>query len=112
MHMGVFEWCLDDYAPYKTGPQTDPVTLDKGSRRKVARGGDNGYGQNPNSHRETLTDPAEIRRYIRSASRGNFSASIPYPIIGLRPVLAPAIQIPKPQIPKDESLEPIGTSED
>ena len=48
MHMGVFEWCLDDYAPYKSGKATDPVFFDKSKNlRKVARGGDNNYFMRP-----------------------------------------------------------------
>ena len=53
-------------------------------------------------HNTKLEDPIKIRRYVRSASRGRFGPGIPYPIVGFRPVLAPAINIPVPKIPKDE----------
>ena len=105
MHLGVFEWCLDDYGPYPT-TRTDPVVLGKGLR-KVARGGDNGCYQHPTSRKIILEDPVEIRRYVRSASRGNFSPGIPYMIIGLRPVLAPYIKVPRPDISDEMLIEPM-----
>ncbi len=108
MHMGVFEWCLDDFAPYQAGSKTDPVTLKKGQgARKVARGGDDGYAIHPSSRNKKLTDPKDIYRYIRSASRCNFPAGIPLPIVGFRPVLAPKIGVPEPTVPEEVSIEPL-----
>jgi len=107
MHMGVFEWCLDDYGPYPTA-KIDPAVLGEG-KRKVARGGDDGYFQHPNSRKTFLQEEAEIKRYVRSASRAHFSPGVPYPIIGFRPVLAPIIPVPRPVIPDALLIEPIGT---
>ena len=108
MHMGVFEWCLDDYAPYQSGKATDPVFFDNSKNlNKVARGGDNDYFMHPKIHNKKLEDPIKIRRYVRSASRGRFGPGIPYPIVGFRPVLAPAIKIPVPNIPEDELVVPV-----
>jgi formylglycine-generating enzyme required for sulfatase activity len=108
MHMGVFEWCLDDYAPYQSGKATDPVFFDNSKNlKKVARGGDSGYFMHPKIHNKKLEDPIKIRRYVRSASRGRFGPGIPYPIVGFRPVLAPAINIPVPKIPEDELVVPV-----
>ena len=108
MHMGVFEWCLDDYAPYQSGKATDPVFFDKSKNlNKVARGGDNDYFMHPKIHNKKLEDPIKIRRYVRSASRGRFGPGIPYSIVGFRPVLAPAINIPVPNIPEEELVVPV-----
>ena len=110
MHMGVFEWCLDDYGPYPTAT-VDPIVLGKGSR-KVARGGDDGYFQHPTNKRTFLQEETEVRRYVRSASRDHFCPGVPYPIIGFRLVLAPIIPVPPPVIPNALLIEPIGTSRD
>lgn len=108
MHMGVFEWCLDDYGPYPV-TNVDPVVFVNGDR-KVARGGDDGYFEHPTSKRVLLEDEAEVRRYVRSASRAHFSPGVPYPIIGFRPVLAPMIEVPRPVIPDELLIEPIPAS--
>ena len=108
MHMGVFEWCLDDYVPYQSGKTTDPVFFDNSKNlKKVARGGDNDYFMHPAIHNKKLEDPIKLRRYVRSASRGRFGPGIPYSIVGFRPVLAPAIEIPLPNIPEDELVVPV-----
>jgi formylglycine-generating enzyme required for sulfatase activity len=39
MHGNVFEWCLDWYAPYKTGLAVDPVGVDDSVGLRVFRGG-------------------------------------------------------------------------
>jgi len=105
MHRGVFEWCLDDYGPYPATP-VDPIALGNGLR-KVARGGDDGSCEDPTDGRTRLNTEAELMRYVRSASRADFSPGIPYLIIGLRPVLAPKIALPKPHVPSALLIEPI-----
>lgn len=84
MHGNVYEWCLDDYAPYGDGPATDPVGS-SGDGRKVARGGC--YLSGTLEGRDP--DPVRQQRRLRSAARGRFQPDFPLPIVGLRIVLAP-----------------------
>jgi len=104
MHMGVLEWVLDDYAPYKKGSATDPVAFSDG-RNKVLRGGGDGFNIVANYDpiastrkvRKKVTD-ADRLRYVRSASRLWMMPAWPYAGVGFRPVLAPKIEVPKPNI--------------
>jgi hypothetical protein len=104
MHMGVLEWVLDDYAPYKKGSATDPVAFSDG-RNKVLRGGVDEFNKVANydpiaSTRKVprkVTD-ADRLRYVRSASRLWMMPAWPYSGVGFRPVLAPKIEVPKPTI--------------
>ena len=109
MHMGVLEWCLDDYGVYRTDrtDTTDPLAIYDG-KRKVARGGDDGYFEQPTNKKIKLESKDALLRYIRSASRAHFHPGLPYPIIGLRPVLAPAVRVSLPTISKDMLIEPMG----
>ena len=68
----VWEWCQDWYAPYPTGPVTDPQGPALGSNR-LARGGDWGGWA----------------RFCRSAQRSGDVASPSSRKIGFRVVLAP-----------------------
>ena len=104
MHMGVLEWVLDDYAPYKKGSATDPVAFSDG-RNKVLRGGVDEFNKVANydpiaSTRKVprkVTD-ADRLRYVRSASRLWMMPAWPYSGVGFRPVMAPKIEVPKPNI--------------
>jgi len=86
MHGNVYEWCLDDYAPYGDGPAMDPVAS-AGDGRKVARGGC--YLSGKLDGREP--DPARDQRHLRSAARGKFLPDFPLPITGFRIVLGPEL---------------------
>jgi hypothetical protein len=41
------------------------------------------------------------RRYVRSASRGHLMPGIPYPSVGLRPVLTPVVKVPNVTVPEE-----------
>ena len=97
MHMGVLEWVLDDYAPYKSGPATDPVSFVNG-KNKVVRGGHDQFNDDPRLGNRQYSKPEERLRYVRSASRGWLMPAWPYPKVGFRPVLAPKIKVPEPTI--------------
>ena len=95
--MGVLEWVLDDYAPYKDRDATDPVAFSDG-KSKVVRGGFDTFYEDPSPKGRVYTEPNEWRRYVRSASRGHLMPGMPYPSVGLRPVLARAIKVPAPTL--------------
>jgi len=112
MHMGVQEWVLDDYAPYKKGratdatssPQADPVAFSDG-RNKVLRGGFDYFRSV--AHYDPIANTRKVPkkvtekdylRYVRSASRIWMMPAWPYAHVGFRPVLAPKIEVPKPNI--------------
>ena len=112
MHMGVLEWVLDDYAPYKKGmatdstgsPQADPVAFSDG-KNKVLRGGFNEFNlvANEDPIASTRKVPKKVTekdrlRYVRSASRSWMMPAWPYSGVGFRPVLAPKIEVPEPKI--------------
>ena len=97
MHMGVLEWVLDDYAPYKSGPATDPVSFVNG-KNKVVRGGHDGFNDDPRAGNRHYSKAEDRLRYVRSASRGWLMPAWPYPKVGFRPVLAPKIEVPKPNV--------------
>jgi formylglycine-generating enzyme required for sulfatase activity len=103
MHMGMLEWVLDDYAPYTGGDATDPVAFTDG-KSKVIRGGFDNFYEDPSPKGRVYTAPNAWRRYVRSASRGHLPPGMPYPYVGLRPVLAPAITIPAPTIPEEYNI--------
>ena len=103
MHMGMLEWVLDDYAPYKGLEATDPAVLTDG-KSKVVRGGFDGFYEDPSPKGRVHTEPKEWRRYVRSASRGHLMPGMPYPYVGLRPVLAPVIKVPEPTIPDEYNI--------
>ena len=103
MHMGMLEWVLDDYAPYKGSEATDPVVFTDG-KHKVVRGGFDAFYEDPSPRSRVYTEPREWRRYVRSGSRGYLMPGIPYPHVGLRPVLARAIKIPQPVIPDEYNI--------
>jgi hypothetical protein len=100
MHMGVLEWVLDDYASYTGGDASDPVAFSDG-KSKVVRGGFDGFYEYPSPKGRVYNEPNQWRRYVRSASRGHLMPAMPYPSVGLRPVLARAIKVPEPTIPKE-----------
>ncbi len=97
MHMGMLEWVLDDYAPYTGGDASDPVAFSDG-KSKVVRGGFDAFYEDPSPKGRVHTEPNEWRRYVRSASRGYLMPGMPYPSVGLRPVLARAIKVPEPTL--------------
>jgi formylglycine-generating enzyme required for sulfatase activity len=97
MHMGVLEWVLDDYAPYQAGRKTDPVSFVNG-KNKVVRGGHDKFNDDPRPANKHYSNPEDRLRYVRSASRGWLMPAWPYPKVGFRPVLAPKIKVPKPNI--------------
>jgi len=97
MHMGVLEWVLDDYAPYKSGPATDPVSFVNG-KNKIVRGGHDKFNDDPRPGNRHYSKPEDRLRYVRSASRGWLMPAWPYPKVGFRPVLAPKIEVPKPNV--------------
>jgi formylglycine-generating enzyme required for sulfatase activity len=103
MHMGMLEWVLDDYAPYAGDSQADPVVLTDG-KSKVVRGGFDAFYEDPSPKGRVHTEPKEWRRYVRSASRGHLTPGMPYPYVGLRPVLAPATTVPQPTIPEKYNI--------
>ena len=103
MHMGMLEWVLDDYAPYAGGRQVDPAVFTDG-KSKVVRGGFDGFYEDPSPKGRVYTEPNEWRRYVRSASRGHLMPGMPYPSVGLRPVLAPVIKVPLPTVPEQYNL--------
>jgi len=80
MHGNVYEWCHDWYGPYEKGKATDPVGPAKG-KEKVVRGGCF-YLNDDNAH-----------TFLRSACRFSLATDINfYAIVGMRLVLAPAIE--------------------
>ena len=110
--MGVLEWVLDDYVPYKKGsatdstssPQADPVAFSDG-KNKVLRGGHNYFNSvaNYDPIASTRKVPKKVTnkdrlRFVRSASRSWMMPAWPYAEVGFRPVLAPIIEVPKPTI--------------
>ena len=97
MHMGVLEWVLDDYAPYQAGDTADPVSFVNGEN-KVVRGGHDKFNEDPRPENRHYSKPEERLRYVRSASRGWLMPAWPYPKVGFRPVLAPKIEVPEPNI--------------
>jgi formylglycine-generating enzyme required for sulfatase activity len=104
MHMGVAEWVMDDYAPYKKGMATDPVAFSDG-KNKVIRGGFFEFNivANEDPIASTRKVPKKVTekdrlRYVRSASRSWMMPAWPYAHVGFRPVLAPKIEVPKPKI--------------
>jgi formylglycine-generating enzyme required for sulfatase activity len=97
MHMGVLEWVLDDYAAYPTGDATDPVSFVNG-KNKVVRGGHDQFNDDPRPGNRHYSKPEDRLRYVRSASRGWLMPAWSYPKVGFRPVLAPKIEVPKPNI--------------
>jgi len=103
MHMGMLEWVLDDYAPYAGDRAIDPVVFIDG-KSKVVRGGFDAFYEDPSPKGRVYTEPKEWRRYVRSAARGYLMPGMPYPCVGLRPVLAPAIKVPEPTIPEQYSI--------
>ena len=103
MHMGVLEWVLDDYAPYKSGPATDPVSFLNG-KNKVVRGGHDKFNDDPRPGNRHYSKPEDRLRYVRSASRGWLMPAWPYPKVGFRPVLAPKIEVPKPNVDPKHDL--------
>ena len=99
MHMGVLEWVLDDYAPYQAGRKTDPVSFVKGKgKNKVVRGGHDQFNNDPRPGSRNYSEAKDRLRYVRSASRGWLMPAWPYPKVGFRPVLAPKIEVPEPNI--------------
>ena len=103
MHMGMLEWVLDDYAPYAGARATDPAVFTDG-KSKVVRGGFDAFYEDPSPKGRVHTEPTEWRRYVRSASRGHLMPGMPYPCVGLRPVLAPVIKVPLPTVPEQYNL--------
>ncbi|MBW8016200.1 MAG: formylglycine-generating enzyme family protein [Planctomycetes bacterium] len=103
MHMSMLEWVLDDYAPYTGGDASDPVAFTDG-KSKVIRGGFDNFYEDPSPKGRVYSTPNEWRRYVRSASRGYLMPGMPYPFVGLRPVLAPIIKVPEPTIPKEYNI--------
>ncbi len=103
MHMGMLEWVLDDYAPYQGSEAADPVAFTDG-KSKVIRGGFDNFYEDPSPKGRVYTEPNEWRRYVRSASRGHLMPGMPYPFVGLRPVLAPIITISQPVIPEEYNI--------
>lgn len=103
MHMGVLEWVLDDYAAYPTGDATDPVSFVNG-KNKVVRGGHDQFNDNPRPGNRHYSKPEDRLRYVRSASRGWLMPAWPYPKVGFRPVLAPKIEVPKPNVDPKHDL--------
>ena len=97
MHMGVLEWVLDDYAAYQAGDTTDPVSFVNGEN-KVVRGGHDQFNEDPRPGNRHYSKPEDRLRYVRSASRGWLMPAWPYPKVGFRPVLAPKIEVPEPEI--------------
>jgi len=97
MHMGVLEWVLDDHAPYKSSDTTDPVSFVNG-KNKVVRGGHDQFNDDPRPGNRHYSKPEDRLRYVRSASRGWLMPAWPYPKVGFRPVLAPKIEVPKPNV--------------
>ena len=82
MHMGMLEWVLDDYAPYKGSEATDPVVLTDG-KSKVVRGGFDAFYEDPSPKGRVHTEPKGWRQYVRSGSRGHLMPGMPYPYAGL-----------------------------
>jgi len=103
MHMGMLEWVLDDYAPYARDKAVDPVVFTDG-KSKVVRGGFDGFYEDPSPKGRVYTEPKEWRRYVRSASRGHLMPGMPYPSVGLRPVLAPVVKVPELTIPEEYNI--------
>ena len=103
MHMGMLEWVLDDYSPYAGDKAVDPAVFTDG-KAKVVRGGFDGFYEDPSPKGRVHTEPKEWRRYVRSASRGHLMPGMPYPYVGLRPVLAPVVKVPEPTIPDEYNI--------
>ncbi len=83
MHGNVYEWCHDWYAPYETSktPRVDPTGPAEGTE-KVVRGGS-----------FYLEDEQMAPAFLRSASRYAVPPDVDfYAIVGMRLVLAPAIE--------------------
>jgi formylglycine-generating enzyme required for sulfatase activity len=90
MHASIYEWCLDDYAPYDLQQKDDPLTTTNGPG-KVARGGSNKSKAKTGKGKTVMDNVADRIRYTRSASRNHFPADFPLPIVGMRVVLAPEL---------------------
>jgi len=91
MHGNLYEWCHDWYAPYATGPATDPTGPKEPNKekRRVARGGCFISGQAS----QYLPDVPGVKvRYLRSAARNAFIHDYQMRINGVRLVLAPEIE--------------------
>jgi formylglycine-generating enzyme required for sulfatase activity len=73
MHGNVWEWCLDTYAAYPTGPVTDPFVT--GGPDRVVRGGGWSDGSD----------------FCRSADRYIYTPGFTDLIVGFRVVLAPVL---------------------
>jgi formylglycine-generating enzyme required for sulfatase activity len=73
MHGNVYEWCLDSYAGYITGPVTDPFVT--GGFGRVVRGG-------------SWSDNSNV---CRSAYRSNGNPGDASDNAGFRVVLAPVL---------------------
>ncbi|MHC5058347.1 MAG: formylglycine-generating enzyme family protein, partial [Planctomycetota bacterium] len=86
MHGMVYEWVLDWYGPYGTGPRTDPLGPATGTER-VMRGGCYVSAREKIGEREATE--AEMVRSIRSASRNHLPPDFELPITGMRVALAP-----------------------
>ena len=87
MHGNVAEWCLDSYEEYTADKTADPLVIND-TPEKLIRGGSAYAGY----------------EFMRSAARYHIPFDIDYyPFVGMRLVLAPAVEIPMPM----ESMEPV-----
>ena len=85
MHGNVAEWCLDSYTPYQRNKTTDPL-VSNDTTEKIIRGGSAYAGY----------------EFMRSAARYYIPFDIDYyPFVGMRLVLAPAVEIPMPIKPTE-----------
>lgn len=88
MHGNIAEWCLDWYAPYAEGRQTDPAGPAEGAE-KVIRGG----SFSPGSSDKEMD---KVHPFLRSASRYSVPPDLAYlAIAGFRVVLAPEVKAGK-----------------